>query len=79
MRDELLGDLALLGRPIHAHVIARNGGHALNLELVLAIQRAVGLERRAAVAAPATVVRPAAAKDAVRREGFVPAPGLATI
>jgi UDP-3-O-[3-hydroxymyristoyl] N-acetylglucosamine deacetylase len=70
---DLLGDLALLGRPLRAHVIARNGGHALNLELVSAIQRTLGLERRAVAAASL-----APAKDA-RREGLVPAPGLATI
>ena len=45
---DLVGDLALLGRPVLGHVIARNAGHALNYELVLAIQRAVGLERRTA-------------------------------
>lgn len=45
---DLIGDLALLGRPVLGHVIARNAGHALNYELVLAIQRAVGLERRTA-------------------------------
>jgi UDP-3-O-[3-hydroxymyristoyl] N-acetylglucosamine deacetylase len=53
---DLVGDLALLGRPVLGHVVARNGGHALNFELVLAIQRALGLERRPAaapVAAPA--------------------------
>jgi UDP-3-O-[3-hydroxymyristoyl] N-acetylglucosamine deacetylase len=70
---DLVGDLALLGRPIRAHIIARNGGHALNIELVLAVQRAVGLERRAALEVPA------AAEDAGRREAFVPAPGLAVI
>ena len=43
---DLVGDLALLGRPVLGHVVARNAGHALNLELVLAIQRALGLERR---------------------------------
>jgi UDP-3-O-[3-hydroxymyristoyl] N-acetylglucosamine deacetylase len=43
---DLVGDLALLGRPLLGHVVARNGGHALNFELVLAIQRALGLERR---------------------------------
>jgi len=75
---DLLGDLALIGRPIGAHVIARNGGHALNLELVQAVQRAAGLERRAAVAAPAAAVGEAS-RDAVRRDGLVPAPGLATI
>jgi UDP-3-O-[3-hydroxymyristoyl] N-acetylglucosamine deacetylase len=71
---DLLGDLALLGRPLRAHVIARNGGHALNLELVSAIQRTLGLERRAVAAAS-----PVPAKDATRREGLVPAPGLAAI
>jgi len=53
---DLIGDLALLGRPIVGHVIARNAGHALNFDLVVAIQRALGLERRAvgvAVAEPA--------------------------
>jgi UDP-3-O-[3-hydroxymyristoyl] N-acetylglucosamine deacetylase len=70
---DLLGDLALLGRPLQAHVIARNGGHALNLELVLAIQRAVGLERRA------VLEMAAAAEEAALREGLLPAPGLAAI
>ena len=74
---DLMGDLALLGRPIGAHVIARNGGHALNLELVLAVQRAVGLERRAA--ATVSAAADGASRDAARREGFVPAPGLAAI
>jgi UDP-3-O-[3-hydroxymyristoyl] N-acetylglucosamine deacetylase len=74
---DLMGDLALLGRPLGAHVIARNGGHALNLELVLAVQRAVGLERRAAATVPATADE--ASRDGARREGFVPAPGLAAI
>jgi UDP-3-O-[3-hydroxymyristoyl] N-acetylglucosamine deacetylase len=45
---DLIGDLALLGRPILAHVVARNGGHTLNVELVLAIQRALGVERQPA-------------------------------
>jgi UDP-3-O-[3-hydroxymyristoyl] N-acetylglucosamine deacetylase len=76
---DLLGDLALLGRPIGAHVIARNGGHALNLELVQAVQRAVGLERRAAVTAPATAAVGEASRDAARHDGLVSAPGLATI
>jgi UDP-3-O-[3-hydroxymyristoyl] N-acetylglucosamine deacetylase len=74
---DLMGDLALLGRPLGAHVIARNGGHALNLELVLAVQRAVGLERRAAATVSAAADE--ASRDAARREGFVPAPGLAAI
>jgi UDP-3-O-[3-hydroxymyristoyl] N-acetylglucosamine deacetylase len=70
---DLLGDLALLGRPLQGHVIVRNGGHALNLEMVQGIQRAVGLQRRAAL----EVVT--ASEDALRHEGFVPAPGLAAI
>jgi UDP-3-O-[3-hydroxymyristoyl] N-acetylglucosamine deacetylase len=75
---DLLGDLALLGRPIGAHVIARNGGHALNLELVQAVQRAGGLERRVAATVPAAVADEAS-RDTSRREGLVPAPGLAAI
>ena len=71
---DLIGDLALLGRPIHGHVIARNAGHGLNFELVVAIQRALGLERRATAAAAVRVV-PAP----VERKDLVPAPGLAVI
>ncbi len=71
---DLIGDLALLGRPVLGHVIARNGGHDLNFQLVLAIQRALGLDRRA-VAAPARAAR----AEATSREVFVPAQGLATI
>jgi len=68
---DLIGDLALLGRPVQGHVIARNAGHALNFELVLAIQRALGLERRTAGAA----LRVAPAVGAVERaDGFAPAP-----
>jgi UDP-3-O-[3-hydroxymyristoyl] N-acetylglucosamine deacetylase len=66
---DLIGDLALLGRPIAGHVIARNAGHALNLELVLALQRALGLERRPVAAAVA-----AAAPAAGRTGRLVPTP-----
>jgi len=69
---DLIGDLALLGRPIIGHVIARNAGHALNLELVLAIQHALGLERRPAGVGLVPV-------EAPRRGALVSAPGLATI
>jgi UDP-3-O-[3-hydroxymyristoyl] N-acetylglucosamine deacetylase len=44
---DLIGDLGLLGRPVVGHVIGRNAGHDLNFQLAVAIQRAVGLERRA--------------------------------
>jgi UDP-3-O-[3-hydroxymyristoyl] N-acetylglucosamine deacetylase len=66
---DLIGDLALLGRPILGHVIARNAGHALNFELVVAAQRALGLERRP-VAAP---VRVPSLREAVLSPA--PAPG----
>jgi len=68
---DLIGDLALLGRRITGHVIARNAGHALNYELVVAVQRALGLERRAAVRSMASLVPEAA-------EALVSARGLAT-
>ena len=69
---DLIGDLALLGRPLRAHVIARNGGHALNFELVVAIQRALGLERRTAAVAHA--VEPLGASE--RADELAPAPAL---
>jgi UDP-3-O-[3-hydroxymyristoyl] N-acetylglucosamine deacetylase len=68
---DLIGDLALLGRPLVGHVIARNAGHALNFELVVEIQRALGLDRR-----PAGV--PVSVQEAARRS-FAAAPGLAAI
>ena len=71
---DLIGDLALLGRPVIGHVSALNAGHALNLELVKAIQRALGLERRAVATADAATAAPARVPDA-----FGPTPGLVTI
>ena len=60
--------------PLLGHVIARNAGHALNFDLVVAVQRALGLERRPAGA----VLRALPALEPVERaEGF--APGLAAI
>jgi UDP-3-O-[3-hydroxymyristoyl] N-acetylglucosamine deacetylase len=67
---DLVGDLALLGRPVIGHIIGRNAGHDLNYQLAVAIQRAVGLERRA-VAPRAVRVAPAAI--AAHRD-LVPAP-----
>jgi UDP-3-O-[3-hydroxymyristoyl] N-acetylglucosamine deacetylase len=72
---DLFGDLALLGRPVVGHIIVRNAGHALNFELVVAVQRALGLDRRSAGAVQ--VVR-----EAAHRNGLfapVPTPGLAVI
>jgi UDP-3-O-[3-hydroxymyristoyl] N-acetylglucosamine deacetylase len=43
---DLIGDLSLLGRPIAGHVVARNAGHAINYELVLAIQEALAVAEK---------------------------------
>jgi UDP-3-O-[3-hydroxymyristoyl] N-acetylglucosamine deacetylase len=72
---DLIGDLALLSRPVVGHVSAFNAGHALNVELVQAIQRALGLERRAVVPAEAGASRSSASLT----DGFGPSPGLARI
>ena len=48
---DLVGDLALLGRPLLGHVVARNAGHALNHQLVAAVQKAA--RRSAAAHGPA--------------------------
>jgi UDP-3-O-[3-hydroxymyristoyl] N-acetylglucosamine deacetylase len=69
---DLIGDLALLGRPVVGHVIARNAGHDLNFQLVLGIQRALGLERRPAGAT-------ALASEPALPRSLVAAPGLASI
>ncbi len=44
---DLIGDLALLGRPLHAHVVAIRSGHGLHIALARLIARS-------AVAAPVT-------------------------
>jgi UDP-3-O-[3-hydroxymyristoyl] N-acetylglucosamine deacetylase len=68
---DLIGDLALLGRPVLGHVVARNAGHGLNFELVVEIQRALGLERRPAGATRQVVP---ARQAAERSDGLTPAP-----
>jgi UDP-3-O-[3-hydroxymyristoyl] N-acetylglucosamine deacetylase len=67
---DLIGDLALLGRPVLGHVIARNAGHALNFELVTAIERVHGVQPRAAWAPRGLILRPADLR---------PAPGVAAL
>jgi UDP-3-O-acyl N-acetylglucosamine deacetylase len=66
---DLVGDLFLLGRPLRAHVVARNAGHALNYQLVGAIQKALAADRRR-VAARAS--RPVPAPVAATGHGFLP-------
>jgi UDP-3-O-[3-hydroxymyristoyl] N-acetylglucosamine deacetylase len=43
---DLIGDLALLGRPLVGHVLARNGGHALNHRLVEVLAQLAARESR---------------------------------
>ncbi len=66
---DLVGDLFLLGRPLHAMVVGRNAGHALNHQLVTAIQKAVAAERRRGAV---RVMRSAAAPVASSGDGFLP-------
>jgi len=72
---DLIGDLALLSRPVIGHVSAFNAGHALNVQLVQAIQRALGLERRAVTPAEAG----ASFVPLPLRDGFGPNQGLARV
>src|SRR5258708_486063 len=67
---DLVGDLFLLGRPLRALVVGRNAGHALNYQLVSAIQKAVAADRRRSVA---RVIRSAAPVPvASTGDGFLP-------
>jgi UDP-3-O-acyl-N-acetylglucosamine deacetylase len=72
---DLVGDLFLLGRPLRAHVVGRNAGHALNHQLVVAIQKAVAADRRRVAARS---IRPAApAAVGTTGDGFLP--GIAAL
>jgi UDP-3-O-acyl N-acetylglucosamine deacetylase len=66
---DVVGDLFLLGRPLRAHVVGRNAGHALNHQLVVAIQKALAADRRRSVVRAA---RPVAAPAAAAGDGFLP-------
>ena len=73
---DLLGDLFLLGRPLIGHVVARNGGHALNHRLVAAIREAAMPDRRRArprVATPERSVAP------LVEAAYPPVPGVAAV
>lgn len=67
---DLVGDLFLLGRPLRAHVVGRNAGHALNYQLVAAIQKAVAADRRRIAARTVRFTVPAAV--AATGDGFLP-------
>jgi UDP-3-O-[3-hydroxymyristoyl] N-acetylglucosamine deacetylase len=61
---DLVGDLAILGRPVRGHVVARNAGHALNHQLVMAIRQACAAERgRAAVRSRSRAVTTSAGRE----------------
>jgi UDP-3-O-acyl N-acetylglucosamine deacetylase len=66
---DLVGDLFLLGRPLRAHVVGRNAGHALNYELAAAIQKALAADRRRTAVRTA---RPAPAAVGAPGDGFLP-------
>ncbi len=65
---DLVGDLFLLGRPLRALVVGRNAGHALNYQLVGAIQKALAADRRRAAV---RITRPVPARVAAG-DGFLP-------
>ncbi|MGH7415088.1 MAG: UDP-3-O-acyl-N-acetylglucosamine deacetylase [Candidatus Rokuibacteriota bacterium] len=67
---DLVGDLFLLGRPLRAHVVGRNAGHALNYQLVAAIQKALAGDRRRVAG---RAIRPAVPTPVgATGEGFLP-------
>ncbi len=70
---DLIGDLALLGRPLVGHVVARNAGHALNHRLALAIVQE-HVEPSGARAIVRALHHPVGRLEGVRRR---PLPGLA--
>ncbi len=73
---DVVGDLAVLGRPVMGHVVGRNAGHALNHDLVVAVQQACAAERRHA-AARSRAGAPTRAHKAAGREGLLP--GIAAV
>ncbi len=72
---DLVGDLWLLGRPLMGHITVKNAGHALNHELVSAMQEALAAERRQRSARPQAQ---APGGLAGRLERLVPGNGLSS-
>ena len=54
---DLLGDLALLGRPLTGRIFARKAGHALHVEFARALEAALQTPRAEPAAAPRRAVR----------------------
>jgi UDP-3-O-[3-hydroxymyristoyl] N-acetylglucosamine deacetylase len=73
---DVVGDLGVLGRPVMGHVIGRNAGHALNHELVVAIQQAWAAARRRA-AAPSRAGAASRAPKGPGRKDLLP--GIAAV
>lgn len=74
---DLVGDLAVLGRPVLGHVIGRNAGHALNHQLVVAIHEACAAKRRRpGLRSRATATR-SATEATARQQQLLP--GIAAI
>ena len=68
---DLVGDLAVLGRPVVGHVVGRNAGHTLNHQLVVAIKQSFeAARRRAAARSRAGATR--AAKVPAAAQGLLP-------
>jgi UDP-3-O-[3-hydroxymyristoyl] N-acetylglucosamine deacetylase len=72
---DLVGDLGVLGRPVMGHVIAKNAGHALNYQLVVAIQKACSAARCAAARSRNGSAR--RLRETAGREDYVP--GIAAL
>jgi len=75
---DLVGDLFLLGRSLVGHVLARNAGHALNYQLLVAIQQAMSAERRRARRRAVTPLAPAPMTPALE-SAYPAAPGIAAL
>ena len=77
---DLIGDLALLGRPVLGHVVARNAGHALNHALVNAIAEFFASKPRSARATVPALSHYVSRLEGARRGGGVGArPGIAAL
>jgi len=63
---DVLGDLALLGRPLKAHIIAVRSGHAYNVRFIRKILESVGIRGKTSVA-PETSLKLPMEADEIRK------------